>query len=271
MAKAKTASATITGLTFSGDMTFAIKADAAKLSDPTTKAVASQPVKVHAEGGISKPGNADVTLSVAAGGQNLTMGAKATGNKAWVEFADQWYLVPPSQLKKVTSQTGGSPDQALSKLGIDPTTWTGSSTVTTEQLDGKSVYHVVTKADTQALMSDLVKALTTAAGADATAGQLLQQNGKQLQELEQSLKSAQAEYWIDSQTFYIVKGSVTANMTFTGDIAAQGLQGADVSVTYTASDFNQPVEVTPPPSALPFKQLQKNLGQLVPSVSGTGL
>ncbi len=271
MAKAKDAMNGVTSMSFTGDVTLTIKADTAKISDATTKALASQPIKVHAEGAIGKPANADLTASLAAGGQTLSVGLKATDNQAWVEFADKWYTVPPSQIKSVTEQAGGSPDKALSKLGIDPTSWTGESSVTTEQLGGATVYHVTTKADTQKVMSDLMKALNTPGLTSGQSGAVLKQlkSSKQVQELEKSLTAAQADYWVDAQTFYIVKASVTANMTFAGSLSSQGLQGATAAVIYTADNFNQTVTVEAPASPLPFSQLQQGLGQLIPS--GTGL
>lgn len=267
MAKAKQASAGITSVSFAGDLTVAVQADQAKVTDPTTKSLTAAPVKIHAEGSIGKPSDADLTASLSAGGQNLTMGVKATGSKVWVEFADKWYLVPPSQAKKVTGATGGSPDAALSKLGIDPTAWVGEQNVTTETLNGASVYHVVVKADPQKLMQDLTKAL-------GASGSVSGQSATSLNMLKGlmdgvSITSAQTDYWIDAQTFYIVKGSMTGKMAFSGTLSGQGLQGADVTITFTADKFNQPVSVTPPSSALPFKQLQQGLGQLIPS--GTGL
>jgi Family of unknown function (DUF6612) len=271
MAKAKDATNSVTSMSFTGDVTLTVKADTAKISDPTTKALASQPIKVHAEGAIGKPATADITASLAAGGQTLNVGLKATDNQAWVEFANKWYTIPPSQLKSVTKQTGGSPDKALSKLGIDPTTWTGQSSVTTEQLGGATVYHVTTKADTQKVMSDLMKALNTPGLTSGQSGAVLKQlkSSKQVQELEKSLTAAQADYWVDAQTFNIVKASITANMTFAGSLSSQGLQGATAAVIYTADNFNQTVTVEPPASPLPFSQLQQGLGQLIPS--GTGL
>jgi hypothetical protein len=271
MAKAKDAMNGVTSQSFTGDVTLTVKADTAKISDPTTKALASQPIKVHAEGAIGKPATADLTASLAAGGQTLNVGLKASGGKAWVEFADKWYTVPPSQIKNATDQTGGSPDKALSKLGIDPTSWTGESSVTTEQLGGATVYHVTTKADTQKVMSDLMKALNTPGLTGGQGGDVLKQlkSSKQLQELEKSLTAAQADYWVDAETFYIVKASVTANMTFAGSLSSEGLQGATAAVIYTADNFNQTVTVEAPASPLPFSQLQQGLGQLIPS--GTGL
>jgi hypothetical protein len=272
MAKAKDATNSVTSLSFTGDMTLTIKADTAKISDPTTKSLASQPIKVHAEGAMGKPADVDLTASLAGGGQTLSVGLKATDNQAWVEFANKWYTVPPSQIKSATKQTGGSPDKALSKLGIDPTSWTGQSSVTTEQLGGATVYHVTTKADTQKVMSDLLKALNTPGLASGQSGAVLKQlkGSKQVQELEKSLTAAQADYWVDAQTFYIVKASVTANMTFAGSLSAQGMQGATMAVIYSADNFNQTVTVEPPASPLPFSQLQQGLGQLVPSGT-TGL
>ena len=66
--------------------------------------------------------------------------------------------MPPSKTRSAQS-AAASPSPTVGNLGIDPQKWAKSSTVTTEQLNGATVYHVATTADTAQIMDDLVKAL----------------------------------------------------------------------------------------------------------------
>ena len=263
---------------FTGDFTVAVKADAAKLTDPQAQALTQSPINLHVEGKASDKsgGNkADVSMSVQAGGQNVAFGVKAQGNKVWLQFMGKWYAVPASKTKSVTGGSSSTADQSLTKLGIDPKTWVASNEVTgTEQLDGATVYHIVAKADPKQVTADLVKALNDpslmkAAGSDAAMlEQLKSQNAQQLKDLEKSLTSATVEFWVDASSFYLRKGKLAATMTFTGDVASQGLKGATVDMTLALSAFNEPVTVTPPAHALPFKQLTNGLFNMVPSGLG---
>jgi len=252
-------------------------------SNAQAQALTQSPISIHAEGkaeGKSKVKALEASMTVRAGGQDLAMGAKVDGKKTWLQFQNQWYVVPPSKTKSVRSAGSGGVDKQLGALGIDPKAWLAGTTVSTEQLDGATVYHVVAKADTKRVMDDMMKAmndpsLLKAAGSDAaTLSQLKNQNQAALKSLQNSLVSAKAEYWVDAQTFYIRKGSVDADMKFSGDISKQGLSAATLAVTYTLGDFDQPVTVTPPASAKPFSQLMKGLFNMAPTTglgTGTGL
>ena len=56
------------------------------------------------------------------------------------------------------SSASAAPAKSLSGLGIDPQKWAKSTTVTTEQINGVAIYHVVAVADTAKIMGDVVKA-----------------------------------------------------------------------------------------------------------------
>jgi hypothetical protein len=274
MAKVTDSSSSIKSVSFVADLTLAVKADTAKLTDPQSKALVQSPIALHAEGSISKePQAADMSMTVDVAGQNLPVGIRFGDNKAWVQFQNKWYATPPDQVKSLQGKVTGTPEDTLAQFGIDPMSWSTERTVTMEQLDGKSVYHVVSQADPKKVVADIVKAMNqpglTSGSSAATIDQLKKQNQAQIKELEDSLKAVTAEYWIDASSFYIVKGLVTANMVFSGQIKNQGLNGADLKVTYSADKFNEPVNVQAPPNALPFDQLSQAL--LGGMGSGSGL
>jgi len=146
--------------------------------------------------------------------------------------------------------------------------------VTTEQLNGATVYHVATTADTTQIMDDLVKALndpalSKATGSGAAALNQLKSSGE-LKTLEKSLTAASVEYWVDAKTFVVVKGKLDARLQFGGSSATQGVSGLGIDVTFALGNVGQPVKVIPPAHALPLKKLTNSLSGLT-SGAGIGL
>jgi len=281
MLKASKATAGLTSASFTADVAVKMTGSGSS-SNSQTQALTQSPINVHAEGSAAKGEGAksavDATVTLSAGGQNMAAGIKVSGGKTWVELQDVWYAVPASKTKSAQKAAGASPEKTLGDLGIDPKAWSENATVAVEQLDGTTVYHVTAKADSKQVMADLMKALNDpkllkAAGSQgATLKQLKTQNEAQLKSLQDSLVSATAQYWVDADTFYVRKGSIDADLSFKGAVASQGLQSATLATTYTLGDFDQPVTVTPPASAKPFKDLMKGLFNYVPGASaGTGL
>jgi hypothetical protein len=272
---------------FTADLSVLLKVDAAKMTNPTQAKLASQPVKLHVDGKTAdKPMALDVALSVSAGGQNIAMGLKAANQKAWVGFQGKWYVLPPKDAQSLlkpsaNSQAGQTPTQQLQALGIDRAAWASTYTVVgTENLNGVDVYHVKATVDPNKVAASIIKALQSPkllqqlGQSNPTTAQQIQQletqNAAQIKSLESALKSVSVDYWYGKSDLYLRKVVLTAGMSFTGKIAAQGLQGATVSLTANLSDFNKPVTVAAPANALPFAQLQSALGALVGSAAGTG-
>jgi hypothetical protein len=272
---------------FTADVSMLLKVDTTKTTNPSTAALARQPIKFHLEGKSSdKPMAMDVTFSVAASGQNIAMGLKAANQKAWVGFQNKWYVLPPKDAQSLfkpsaNSQAGQTPTQQLQALGIDRAAWGSTYTlVGTENLNGVEVYHVKATVDPNKVAASLVKAMQSPqllqqlGQSDPTTAKQIQQletqNADQIKSLENSLKSVAVDYWYGKSDMYLRKVVLSADMSFTGKIATQGLQGAKISLTATMSDFNMPVTVAPPANALPFAQLQSALGGLVGSATGTG-
>ena len=273
MAKSQQAMAKVTSASFVADATFKVSSTG---SSAQAMLLGQAPIVLHIAGkaGDKTAGNgAAVAMALRAGGQNLTMGLKAVGKKTWVAFQGRWYVVPVGKTRGAVS-AGASPRTAVGSLGIDPQKWAKSSTVTTEQLNGATVYHVATTADTTQIMDDLVKALndpalSKATGSGAAALNQLKSSGE-LKTLEKSLTAASVEYWVDAKTFVVVKGKLDARLQFGGSSATQGVSGLGIDVTFALGNVGQPVKVIPPAHALPLKKLTNSLSGLT-SGAGIGL
>ena len=287
LAKSQRAMAKVSSLSFTGDATFKISSNGTSAS---ALLIGQQPILVHLSGkasgvagaagtsaadkaGAAKARRADVTMTVKTGSQTVGLGLKTSGGHTWVDFQGVWYVVPPGKSGSAGSSAGAVKNAA--GLGIDPAKWAASSSVTTEQLDGVSVYHVVAKADTGKITSAVLKALSSSAFSKAASGagaagaelNLLQNDPALLNALKKALASASVEEWIDAASFRVVKGTFDASLRFGSGRSATGL---GVRATLALSGYNQPVKVVPPIGAKPLKQLTNGLSGLSAG-SGIGL
>jgi hypothetical protein len=270
--------ATVKSASFTADFALAVQGDPSKMTDPTTKALLSQGVTLHAEGkSANDPTAVDTTMSLGIAGQNLDFGMKSLGPKSWIEYQGTWYALDRKNAKALDKQakTGAAPTEQLKSLGLDPAAWgTTYELVGTEDLNGTQVYHVKAVADPQKLADALVKAAENPSlqnklgGASGQLGQLeqgLTQNKKQAEALGKTLKDASVEYWIGVDDQLMYKAQFVASMDTKGQKNAQGMDGLSMKGTVAMADFDQPVDVTPPAKAESFN---KFMGQLFGGLMG---
>ena len=273
MAQVKSAS-------FTADMGFEVQGDTSKMTDPTSKALLSQGITLHAEGkSASQPVAVDMKMALGIGGQNLELGMMSQGTKSWVEYKNQWYKVDGKSGKSLDKQVGvgAAPTEQLKSLGLDPSAWGTSYTlVGTENLNGTQVYHVKATADPQKLADALLKmskdpSLAQKLGGSGQLKQLeqgLQQNSKQAQELQKSLKDVTVDYWIGVDDQLMHKAQFAAALDTKGQQGMTGVDGMTMKVAVTMADFDQPVSVTPPANALPMSKLTQQMFGAMGSTSG---
>jgi hypothetical protein len=277
MAQVKSAS-------FAADMGLEVKGDPSKMTDPTQKALLSQGLTLHVEGKSgTDPMVSDMKLSAGVAGQTLDFGMMAQGDKAWVEYQGKWYKLDKKNSKSLSDQakTGAAPTEQLKSLGLDPSSWgTSYVMVGTESLGGTQVYHVKATADPAKLAQDLTKAmndpnLLKKLGDPSTAKQLeqgLAQNKKQVEELKKSLQDVAVDYWIGVDDKLMRKAEFSAGLATKGQKGMEGVDGMTMTMTVTMADFDQPVTVTPPATALPFSQLMNQMfGGMMGGSGSSGL
>ena len=269
----------IDSASFTADLTLDIQGDPAAMTDPTAKQLLSEPITLHVEGSsATEPTAATMDMTISLMGQDLAMGILALGNKAWIEYENTWYAVPQENTKALSSgDSSALPTDQLKDFGLDPQDWSVEwELVGTETVDGAEVYHLTASPDAQKIAGDLMKALNDPGlyeklGDPQTAQQLEAlkgQNAKQLEELEKALDSVGVELWIETESMYMRKGTVVVKMNTKGMEGAEGVDGMNVEVAFTMSDFDQPVEVEKPAKAKDFETL---MNDLVGGMMGGGL
>ncbi|MCX6372475.1 MAG: hypothetical protein NTX16_05225 [Actinobacteria bacterium] len=275
--------AQLTSASFTADMGLEIQGDPTKMTDPTQKAMLSQGLSLHAEGkSATDPMAADIKMSVGIAGQTLDFGLMAQGDKAWVEYQGKWYAVDAKNSKSLSNQakTGAAPTEQLKSLGLDPSAWGASyEMVGAEDMAGTQVYHVRATADPAKLAEDLTKAMNDPGlldklGDPGTAKQLeqgLAQNKKQIEELKKSLTTVTIDYWIGVDDMLMRKAGFSAALAPKGQDGMDGVDGMTMKMSMTMADFDQPVSVTPPATALPFDKLMNEVFGGLMGSSGSGL
>lgn len=281
----ETKMATVNSAAFTADFGLQVQGDAAKMTDPTAKALLSQGVTVHAEGASANdPTAVDMTMSLGIAGQNLEFGMKSQGKKSWLEYQGAWYALDAENAKTLDkqAQTGAAPTEQLKSMGVDPSTWGATyQMVGTEDLDGMQVYHIKATADPQKLADSLMKAAESPdlqkqlGGSSSQLGQLgsgLTQNKKQAQELSKSLKDATVDYWIGVDDQLMYKAQFGASMDTSAQKDMEGVTGMTLKGAVTMSKFDEPVDVTAPPAAKSFKDFMNQLfGGMLGGSSGLTL
>ena len=279
LAKSDQAMSKVKSVRFMGDMTIKVSSSG---SSAQAAILGQAPIILHVAGeaGDATPGKgaakaadktaAAVEMTLHAAGQTIPIGLRSVGGRTWLRFQGTWYAAPKS---KTAAAKGASPaSSSTGSLGIDPSTWAKSTTVTSEQLGGATVYHMVATADTVKIMDEIVKALdnpafSKGAGSGAAVLNQLRSSG-QLKTLEKSLAAASVQEWVDAQTFLVSKGSFDAKLHLGSGSASSGVSGLGINVTFTLGGFNQPFKVTPPAHAQPIEKLTKGLSGLS---SGAGV
>jgi hypothetical protein len=271
IAQSNTKMAAVKSGSFTADMGLQVQGDASKMTDATSAALLSKGVTLHAEGkSASDPVAVDMTMNLSLADQALDFGILAKGNKMWVGYQNQWYVVDQksSTALSTQAQTGAAPTEQLKSLGLDPAEWgTTYTLVGTEDMDGTSVYHLQATADPQKLATALVKAANDPAlakklGDASTAKQLkdtLTQNEKQAKELQKSLKNVTVDYWIGVDDMLMRKAAFAAALDTAGQKGMEGVTGMTMKMTATMSNFDEPVTVEAPANAKSIDSLMEQI------------
>lgn len=272
----------VTSAAMTADVALEVQGDPSKMTDPTQKAMLSQGLSLRMDGkSQTDPIAADMKVSVGLAGQNIDLGIIADGDKAWVEYQGKYYKVDQKNTKSVTEAAGSglSPMDQLKEQGLDVDEWGVTyELVGTEDVGGTQAYHVKATVDTQAMVTDLLKQMSdpdlgSQLGDPAAAQQLKQgltENKAQIDELSKSVKDVSGDYWYEVDTLYLTKASWAVSLDTKGQKDMEGVDGMTLKADVTMSDFNQPVTVSPPASALPLDKLTEEMFGGMMGGSGSG-
>jgi len=278
--KTMVASAEITSMTGTMDMTLNVDMGPSASADPSAAMFSQGPITVTGTiAGSQDPAQAEGTLNLSLAGQAMQFGAKVIDKQMWVNYMGTWYETPPSTTKALSDpQAQGAttdPLGALKKMGVDPSTWASEMTVVgVEQVAGVDTYHVKITVDSVKMITDLLKLsqspeVSNALGDQATNLAVPSPSASDVAAIEQMFKSATLDIWSQTDTFYLRKMAIAAEIVPPADQAA-GVDSLTLSMGLTYDTINEPVTVEAPTDAKPAKELEKALQQLAPLLGGLG-
>ena len=109
---------------FTGDMALKVQGDPSKMTDPTSKALLSQGVTLHAEGkSQNDPVAADVKMSLGLAGQTLDLGHAGAGHQGLGGVSGPVVRGRPEERQEPRAtrrRLGAAPTEQLKSLGLDP-------------------------------------------------------------------------------------------------------------------------------------------------------
>jgi hypothetical protein len=247
----------LNGCSYTADLEMTGVADPAAASDPASQL--GQNLKLHSEGSFSKDTMAaQMKVDVSVAGQSINAEIKANDSGVYVGMAGNWYQVPPDQTEQFKEFATMSPVDITAKLGINVDDLTSARTLAgTETIDGVECYHVVAKPDPKQVAKGIVDALASPDVKDkvASGASSLSVDPAEAEKLQDVIKSIDAEYWVEVETGFIRKGTVSVKMERAPGDTTSGLKSADLKISFSATDFNEPVTVETPASTLPWDQL----------------
>ncbi len=264
MAEVKSAS-------FAADMALDVRGDTAQATDPIEQALLSEGMTLHAEGrSAADPVAAQMDLSVTVADQALNFGLIAKGDKMWVEYEGQWYVVDQKNSSALSTQaeTGAAPTEQLKSFGLDPEEWgTTYEVVGTEDVGGTPTYHLKATSDPQKLAAALMQAandpdLAKKLGDAETADQLKQslaQSEEQAAQLQKALTDVSVDYWVGVDDMLMRKAEFAAALDTTEQEDMEGVEGMTIELAVTMDDFDEPVSVDPPAKAKSFDKLMETI------------
>lgn len=231
------------------------------------------------------PQTAEFTVDASMAGETMNMAMKLVGDKAWLQFMDEWYEMP-AEMQQMLGQSAGQEAQVMeleklfSELAIDPATWMRDLRLVGEEtVDGTPCYHLAASPDLTKMMADVVKLMqsgkitglmnsaasagdatgaSTASGIALPSAQALEEMGTQMQSMFQNLT---ADLWIAKDDLMIRKMEMGARMTPPAGEDVQGLNAVVISAVITLQGINGSVTVEAPSSAKPWTELQQAMEQ----------
>jgi hypothetical protein len=253
------------------------------------KAMLAQPITITGTMSASEnPLAVDASLTASFAGQNLPLGIKVTGGKAWIQFMGQWYEAPAELTAAMSTATTDSKTtadsmlQALKAAGFDPSTWiTGLKLVGEDDLDGTKAYHLTGNVDMTKVVSDAVKmsqdktlqsAIPGMGALGSTGSSIPMPSGQELQALQTQISSMfqtfTVDVWVTKDGYQLRKAAVNAKIVPPAGEDAQGINDITLTMTFSVTPSEAPVTVTPPTGAKPFSELEQALSGLAGLFSG---
>jgi hypothetical protein len=235
-----------------------------------------EPVKIEAEGPFrSNEGKlpaADIELKIGTdgGGQTVTSGVLTTGDRAFVKFQDVYYEQPPERVREaneaIRRNRGGSNNQPLSELGLDPRSWLGEAEEEGDaEVAGVDTRHVSGTLDVERLMRNLnrfVKRSGSALGGAAGEAAPAPLSNADIRELTEAVEDPSFDIYVGKEDDIIrrVSGRVEFEIPKRSRAGLGGLDGGSIVFSVEFRDVNGDQEIEAPANARPLSELTDSLG-----------
>lgn len=274
IAKSNDAMQSVKSAAFEGSLEVTISGDKEKAGDPTSALLLGTPLGLTMSGTVAEDPAAmqakiEIPLLAMVSPGSDTIEERVIGDEVYMRLQDQWYVMTqPGKAAAPSPSASVSTEEVLGglkKLGVDLESWVKEKKdVTTEQLDGRDVYHISEEIDVAALAAGLAKLVANAgslqqlmpSGQEQATEQQLEmlqaQSGKIAESLQKYLKGATVDLWIEKGSFYLDKMAIAADIGLPPEAAEQGVDGAAFDMTMSFSAFNEPVTVEKPAGAKPL-------------------
>lgn len=218
---------------------------------------------------------AKITYAVTSGGRSQTVTLLTTGEKAYTVIKGQAYELPASATKELKSATKDlnkpGEGKGLTGIKLNFDKWIENPQVAAgRDIDGTATWRTSANVN----IVNALKDLTSSAGAfSSITGQSVPAlKDKDLESVKKGIKDARVVVYVGRYDRIIRLLDMT--MTFTTpenqQAALGGVTGGKMNMTLGISEPNQPVNVKPPKSPLPYSALQ-SLVNSQSSQTGTAL
>ena len=206
-----------------------------------------------------------------AGGQAVRAGATSTGEKGYVTFQGENYVLPDNlyeQFKKGYAQQAKqnqARDEGVSfkALGVDPRRWLTDPEVVSddEEVGGVETIHIRAGVDVPKLLEDVNRIL-------ARAERIQGQQARQLTEAERkriadAVKDPRIDIWTgkDDKILRRLNVQLRFEVPESSRQQARGLQSGSLRFDLTLADINKGQSIETPKDAKPLNDLLRALGQ----------
>lgn len=218
----------------------------------------------------------DFDLSLNASGQSFTAGAVSTGEKGFLSFQGQNFVVGDElfnsfktgyqQAQKEAGDQEGGP--TFKALGIDPLGWLESpEDAGTEDVGGAETTHITAGVDVPTMLLDVNTLLGKAddlgvAGPTGQSAVPATLTEKQRTQIAEAVKSAKVDVYSgkDDKLLRRIVVEVAFDVPAASQADAGGLKSGTLKLDLTIADLNEKQTIAEPKDARPLEELTAQLG-----------
>jgi hypothetical protein len=231
--------------------------------------------------GTGKLPESDFKLSVSAMGKSGSLGILSTGSAGYVTLDGTSYQLPAATFQRLESSfgqiaapSGGSATQStLSKLGINPLSWTVDPTVVgTATVGGADTTHVHAGVNVNAFLADLNTLLSKAGSLGVSGASKIPTSISPAtrQKIASEVKTPSFDVWTGNADKTVRKLAINMTLPVSGQVstALGGLSAAAIGLTVQYGQLNQPQTITAPSTVHPYSEFQAKTKQLLQELEG---